>query len=113
MRTAFSFMAELFLILFTWMVKVVLAFQSFCLLFWSENPVETVLADDSDLPLVVIHLVLTQKLHDFGTHRGLEREKQQLMPWTDSLLHICNCISLDIITDTRHQILRLRAFCHC
>lgn len=87
------------------MVKVVLAFQSFGLLFWSENPVETVLADDSNFPLVVIHLVLTQKLHDFGAHRGLAREKQQ-MTWTDSLLTICNCISLNIITDTRHQILR-------
>lgn len=70
--TAFPFMAESFL---TWMVKVVLAFQSFGLLFWSENAVETVLADDSDLPVVVIHLVLTQKLHDFGTDRGLAREK--------------------------------------
>lgn len=71
------------LLFFTWMVKVVLAFQSFGLLFWSENPVETVLADDSDLPVVMIHLILTQKLHDFCTHCGLTGENQQLLSSTD------------------------------
>lgn len=82
------------------MVKVVLAFQSFGLLFWSENPVETVLAYDSDLPLVMIHLILTQQLHDFCTHCGLTGEKQQLLSWTDNLVvSIYNCISLNIITD--------------
>lgn len=91
---------------FTWMVKVVLAFQSLGLLFWSENSVETVLADNSDLPLMVIHLILTQKLHDFCTDCGLT-EKHQLMAWTDNLVRICNGISLNIITGTvtsGHQV---------
>ncbi len=81
------------------MVKVVLAFQGFGLLFWSENAVETVLADDSDLPLVMIHLILTQKLHDFCTHCGLTGENSSYCPGLKNLVSICNCIYLNIITD--------------
>lgn len=58
------------------MVEVVLAFESFCLLFWSEHSVETVLAYDGHFPLVMVHLVLAQQLHDLSTHCGLAKRER-------------------------------------
>lgn len=58
---------------FTWMVKVVLTLESFRLLFWSEHLVETVLTYDGHFPLVMVHLVLAQQLHDLGAHCGLAK----------------------------------------
>lgn len=52
----------------TWVVKVVLALESLRLLLWSQDSVETVLADNRHLPLAVVHLVLPQELHDLGTN---------------------------------------------
>lgn len=52
----------------TWVIKVVLALQSFRFLIWCQDFVEAVLADDSHLPLVMVHLVLAQQLHDLGTN---------------------------------------------
>lgn len=57
------------------MVKVVLAFESLCLLLWSEHSVETVLAHDGHFPLVMVHLVLAQQLHDLSAHCGLEKRE--------------------------------------
>lgn len=56
---------------FTWVIKVVLAFESFGLLIWGQDFVEAVLADDGYLPLAVVHLVLTKKLHDLGANSRL------------------------------------------
>lgn len=48
----------------TWMIKVKLALQRFGLLLWGQHPVETVLAQDRHLPLMVVDLILAQELHD-------------------------------------------------
>lgn len=48
----------------TWMIKVKLALLRLCLLLGGQHPVEAVLAQDRDLPLVVVDLVLAQQLHD-------------------------------------------------
>ena len=61
----------------TWMVKVVLALDGLGLLVGGQDPVEAVLADDGHLPLPVVHLVLTQQLHDLTAHRGLEEQPDQ------------------------------------
>lgn len=50
------------------MIKVVLALQGFGLLIWGQDLVEAVLTDDGHLPLVMVHLVLAQELHDFGAN---------------------------------------------
>lgn len=52
----------------TWVIKVVLAFQSLRLLVRGQDPVEAVLAHNSHLPLAVVHLVLAQELHDLGAN---------------------------------------------
>lgn len=70
---------------FTWMVEVVLAFESFCLLFWSEHSVETVLAHDSHFPLVMVHLVLAQQLHDLSAHCGLAETEGSLSAQNNSM----------------------------
>lgn len=60
------------------MVKVVLALKCFGLLISGQNPVEAVLADDGDLPLAMVHLVLSQQLHDLCTHSGLGDSNKKL-----------------------------------
>lgn len=52
----------------TWVVKVVLALEGLCLLLWSQDFVEAVLADNGHLPLTVVHLILPEELHDLGAH---------------------------------------------
>lgn len=48
----------------TWVIEVVLSFQCLGLLVWSQDFVEAVLTYNSHLPLAVVHLVLTQELHN-------------------------------------------------
>lgn len=50
------------------MIKVVLALQGFGLLVWGQDLVEAVLTDDGHFPLVMVHLVLAQELHDLFTN---------------------------------------------
>lgn len=52
----------------TWVIKVVLALKCFRFLIWSQHFVEAVLAYNSHLPLTMVHLVLTQELHDLGAN---------------------------------------------
>lgn len=52
----------------TWMIKVELALSCLGLLLRSQHLVETVLAEDRHLPLVVVDLVLAQQLHYFLTY---------------------------------------------
>lgn len=52
----------------TWVIKVVLALECFRFLIWSQHFVEAVLAYNSHLPLTMVHLVLTQELHDLGAN---------------------------------------------
>ena len=68
----------------TWVVKVELALECLGLLFWREDPVETILAEDGHLPLVVVDLVLPQQLHDLAAHRRLAikaMQKQDVHFW--------------------------------
>lgn len=53
------------------MIKVELALKCLCFLVRSQHLVEAVLAEDCDLPLVMVDLVLSQQLHDLLTHRRL------------------------------------------
>lgn len=57
--------------LHTRVVEVELALERLGLLLWGEDPVETVLAEDGHLPLVVIDFVLPKQLHDLAAHRRL------------------------------------------
>lgn len=54
--------------IYTWMIKVELALLCLGFLLWSQHLVETVLAQDRHLSLVMVDLVLTQQLHNFLTH---------------------------------------------
>lgn len=53
----------------TWVIKVELALDGLGLLFWSENLVEAVLAEDHNLSLMVVDLILAQQLHNFPAYR--------------------------------------------
>lgn len=57
----------------TWVIKVELALDGLGLLFWSEDLVEAVLAEDHHLSLMVVDLVLAQQLHNFPTYRWLRK----------------------------------------
>lgn len=52
----------------TWVVEIVLSLQGLGLLVSSEDLIEPVLAQDDQLPLPVVYLVLSQQLHDLLTH---------------------------------------------
>lgn len=52
----------------TWVVEVELALECLGLLLWGEDPVETVLAEDGHLPLVVVDFILPKQLHDLAAH---------------------------------------------
>ena len=56
------------------MVKVVLALHCLCFLVWGQDPIEAVLADNGHLPLAVVHLVLTEQLHDLAAYCRLFKE---------------------------------------
>lgn len=57
----------------TWVIKVELALDGLGLLFWSENLVEAVLAEDHHLSLMVVDLILAQQLHNFPAYRWLQK----------------------------------------
>lgn len=59
----------------TGVVKVELSLERFGLLLRGQDPVETVLAQDGHLPLVVVDLVLPQQLHDLAANRRLAGNK--------------------------------------
>lgn len=56
------------------MIEVELALQRLGFLLWSQHLVETVLAKNRHLALVVVDLVLPQKLHDLLTYRRLQKQ---------------------------------------
>ena len=60
------------------MIEVELPFLSLGLLLGGEDAVEAVLAEDGHLPLVVVDLVLSQKLHDLLTHRRLQSHTAEI-----------------------------------
>lgn len=60
----------------TWVVKVELALECLGLLLWGEDPIETVLAENGHLPLVVVNFVLPKHLHDLAAHRRLATQKE-------------------------------------
>lgn len=60
----------------TWVVEVELALERLGLLLWGEDPVETVLAEDGHLPLVVVDFVLPEQLHDLAAHRRLATQEE-------------------------------------
>ena len=60
----------------TWVIKIELALQGFGLLLWREDTVEAILAQDDHLLLAIVHLVLSQKLHNLSTNGRLWGEKR-------------------------------------
>lgn len=60
----------------TWVVEVELALERLGLLLWGEDPVETVLAENGHLPLVVVDFVLPEQLHDLAAHRRLATQEE-------------------------------------